>query len=223
MAIPWEVGGNKDKNMKLTVRQKAIIYGLILGDGYIQKTGQKNARLRLEHSIKQKKYIEWKYQELRNIFSNKPKRVERIHPLSRKKYIYLRLQSHSSPFFGRLYKIFYTDGKKHIPEDIHTIIKHPLTLAVWYMDDGYYYKRDKSAHIYLPLLNKENMQKLLKALHNEHKLSPKYYCRPDKKGCQLNFTGEQLKTLVRIVKPYILPEFNYKIPLDPVTTEDENR
>ena len=40
--------------IKLSLTQKQILYGTILGDGYLQKTGEKNARLRLEHGEKQK-------------------------------------------------------------------------------------------------------------------------------------------------------------------------
>ena len=72
--------------MKLTKRQKQIIFGLLLGDAYLQKTGKKNARLRLEHSEKQIAYINWKYEKLSNIFQHKPKKISRKHPIT-KKYI----------------------------------------------------------------------------------------------------------------------------------------
>jgi hypothetical protein len=35
-------------------RQKAILLGMVLGDCYLQKTGEKNSRIRLEHS-----YFRW--------------------------------------------------------------------------------------------------------------------------------------------------------------------
>src|SRR3990167_10219321 len=53
-AIPWEVGG-------MTNKQKSVILGSILGDGFLQQTGKNNARLRLEHGLKQKEYLIWKY------------------------------------------------------------------------------------------------------------------------------------------------------------------
>ena len=58
----------------ITKRQYEIILGTIMGDGYIQMTGKKNARLRFEHSEKQKDYINWKWQELKNWMQDKPKK-----------------------------------------------------------------------------------------------------------------------------------------------------
>ena len=55
--------------MKLSKRQNAIIVGSILGDAYVQATGQKNARLRYEHGGKQKSYLFWKVKELQPLFS----------------------------------------------------------------------------------------------------------------------------------------------------------
>jgi hypothetical protein len=57
-------------------KQREILIGTILGDGYLQKTGKRNARLKLEHSEKQKDYIFWKYEELKNLMQDRPKRIE---------------------------------------------------------------------------------------------------------------------------------------------------
>lgn len=202
--------------MKLSIRQKNIVYGSVLGDAYLQKTGKNNARLRLEHSTKQKDYVDWKYNQLKNLFQAKPKKIERIHPKSKQKYYYLRLQSHSSPFFGKLRQQLYnTAGKRQIPKEISELLKSNLTLAVWYMDDGYYYQRDKSAHIYLPKLNPDEIKLLINVLASNYNLKPKWYCRPDRESCQLNFTGQEKNKLFRLVKPYIIPSLKYKLPLTP--------
>ncbi len=202
--------------MKLTNRQRNILIGLVLGDAYLQKTGKKNARLRLEHSLKQADYINWKYEQLINIFQTKPKKIERIHPQIKQKYCYLRLQSHSSPIFGKLRKKLYDEsGKRIIPEDIHKLLKSRLTLAVWYMDNGYYSKRDKSVHICLPPLKVKEIKYLINALSENFGLRPKWYYRPDGKGCQLNFTGKQKDLLFRIIRPSIIPSLSYKLSLTP--------
>ena len=205
----------KNETMKITKKQKTIIYGLILGDGYLQKTGKKNSRLRLEHSAKQKDYILWKYNQLKNIFADKPKKIVRTHPSNGKQYSYYRLQSNSSPLFGKLQKLFYKNGKKIIPDNIEKNLNFGLTLAVWFMDDGYYYQRDKSAHIYLPQISKSDQNKLLKCLKNNFQLSGKIYCRPDKKSCQVNFTGKDKEKLFKIINPYVISSLKYKLPLTP--------
>ncbi len=208
--------------MKLSIKQKDILYGLILGDGYLQKTGQKNARLRLEHSHKQENYINWKFEELKNLFSSRPKRIERLHPISKKKYIYYRLQSNSSSLIGKLQGMFYQHNKRVIPEKISNLLKSPLTLAVWYMDDGYYYKRDKSAHIYLPKYQPAELELLRRTLASNFGIKTKFYCRPDKKSCQINIIGEEKEKFFSLISPHIIKSLRYKITPDPVTTESEN-
>ena len=191
-----------------------IIYGLVLGDAYLQPTGKNNARLRIEHSLKQKDYINWKYEQLENLFQTKPRRIDRYHPKAKKIYSYLRLQSHASPLLGELRKKLYgQDNKRQIIGAIDKLLKARITLAVWYMDDGYYYKRDKSAHIYLPELKEEEIVRLIRALEVNFGLESNWYCRPDRKSCQLNFTGRQKDKLIEIIKPYIIPSLRYKLPL----------
>lgn len=198
-----------------------IIYGLVLGDGFLQKTGLKNARLRLEHSAKQREYMDWIFQSLSNLFETKPKPLSRQHPKTKQIYHYYRLQSHSSPVFGKLRRQFYYDNQKIIPENINKLLSSRLTLAVWYMDDGYYYRRDKSAHIYLSRLDHFSRQRLLKCLKDNFSLLAKIYCRPDRRACQLNFSGPNKDKLFELVRPYMIPMFNYKLPSNPVSTKSE--
>ncbi len=199
-------------------RQKEIIIGTLLGDGYLQATGKKNARLKLEHSEKQKDYIFWKWEELKNLMQDKPKRIERYNPKWRKTYTYYRCQSHSMPLLGKLRRLFYDEkGKKRVPEKISMLLKAPLSLAVWYMDDGHYYRRDKVAYIYLPKYGEEELQRLTEALEKNFGLKPKVVW---KKGYPvLYFPREETERLMSIIKPWV-PEFmKYKTSPDPVTTE----
>ena len=98
----------------MTSNQKAIVIGSILGDGFLQKTGKNNARLRLEHSLKQKEYLLWKYQILNNYFQSKPQVLKRDNIKFGKTYEYIRAQSYSGVEFGKFHKLFYPEGKKVI-------------------------------------------------------------------------------------------------------------
>lgn len=201
--------------MKLSKTQKEIVYGLVLGDAYLQPTGKQNARLRLEHSAKQKEYMDWLFQELKDLFAKPPDFIQRVHPQTRRMNSYVRLQSHSSPWFGKLRKIFYDQkAKKHIPEKFEKILSG-RTLAIWYMDDGYYYKRDKSAHIYLPIYTSAEIERLKRAFKKRFSITAKIYCRPDRKSCQLTINGYDIKRFRLIIEPYIIPSMRYKIPLTP--------
>lgn len=74
--------------ISLSKDQKSILFGITLGDGYLQSTGKNNARLRLEHSYKQKEYLFWKVEKLHQLFQGKPVYLERVHPLTKKTYKY---------------------------------------------------------------------------------------------------------------------------------------
>lgn len=206
--IPWEVGRNTRNMINLTKRQKDILIGTILGDAYLQKTGQKNARLRLEHGAKQKEYIMWKVGELGNLFQGKPKSLERIHPVTKKTYSYWRHQSQSTPYLGKLRKIFYPEGRKTIPNNLEKYMSW-LMLATWYMDDGYYYQKDGCGYIYLGNVSKEEANIVNKAI-NKMGIDNRIYSK--KKGYAIYFPVSQMTILSKKIKKYIIPSLMYKIP-----------
>lgn len=59
----------------LTQLQKSVIVGSLLGDGYIRiMLGRKDAFLEINHSIKAKEYVDWKYSVLKNICKSSPQK-----------------------------------------------------------------------------------------------------------------------------------------------------
>lgn len=209
LGIPWEVRRNYYYVMKLSAIQKDILVGTILGDAYLQKTGEKNARLRLEHGADQKEYLFWKVTNLQQFFQGKPKYLERVHPITKRRYRYWRHQSQSTPYFGKLQKIFYQNGKKIIPEKIIRLLT-PLSLAVWYMDDGYYYARDRCAYLYLGNVRKEEAEYAAAAINKKFGVGVRVLSK--KKGFALYFSSRETPQLSAIIRDYILPQFNYKLP-----------
>lgn len=191
-------------------KQKEILIGSVLGDGFLQATGKKNARLRLEHSTKQKFYIEWKHEVLKNFMQAPPKRIERFNPVWQRTYVYYRCQTHATPYLGKLRRLFYDGNRKVIPGNIQSLLKAPQSLAVWYMDDGSLYLRDKMAEIYLPAYNEQDLQRLKDALNVNFDLQPKIKIKK-KKYSILSFNVLQTKRLIEITRSYILPGFGYKI------------
>lgn len=195
--------------MKLSSVQRDILVGTILGDAYVQKTGERNARLRLEHGADQKEYLFWKVKNLQQFFQGRPKYLERVHPSSKRTYQYWRHQSQSMPFLGKLRKIFYRDGKKIIPEDIMKWLT-PRSVAVWYMDDGYYYQRDRCSYLYLGNVTKAEAERAGLALKTKFDVLVRVLSK--KKGFALYFSPRETIKLASTVRRYILPEFNYKLP-----------
>ncbi|MCD6220352.1 hypothetical protein J7K43_08230 [Candidatus Calescamantes bacterium] len=195
--------------ISLSREQKSILFGIILGDGYLQKTGKKNARLRLEHGGRQKEYLLWKVKKLGKLFQGKPKYLERVHPISKRKYSYWRHQSQSTPYLGKLRRIFYPDGKKRIPEDLEKYLT-PMTLAVWYMDDGYYYSRDRCSYLYLGNVSEKEAEIVVQVLARKFNIEGQV--KRKKKGYAIYFSPKETQKLKNVIKDYILAQFNYKLP-----------
>lgn len=128
----WQYRGKFRKpfiyKMNLYIQQ--IVYGCILGDGYITKSGC----LQIEQSAKQKEYVYWKYEQLKSIVSSEPKKVIRYDKRTQRTYVSYRFYTRA--LFKQLRKEFYPIKKKVIPFTIQNYLKAPVTLAVWYMDDG---------------------------------------------------------------------------------------
>lgn len=195
--------------LSLSKEQKSILFGIILGDGYLQKTGKKNARLHLEHGKDQKQYLLWKIRKLKRFFQGKPKYLERIHPISKKKYCYWRHQSQSTPYIGKLRKMFYPDGKKKIPDNLEKYLTS-LTLAVWYMDDGYYYLRDRCSYLYLGNVTEKEAKIVTRVLLEKFNITARI--KQKKKGYAIYFSPKETQELKNIIKGYMISFFNYKLP-----------
>lgn len=183
---------------------------MILGDAYLQKTGKKNAQLRLEQGVRQKDYLFWKVKKFPKLFQGKPKYLERKHPLSGEIYKYWRHQSNSTPELGRWRTIFYPDGKKHIPNDLKNLLKDFLSLAVWYMDDGYYYNRDKISYLYLGRVSKKEAKTAKVVFEKNFEIFPEILDK-NQKGFALYFSPSETIKFHKKIEKFILPLFDYKI------------
>lgn len=117
--------------------QESILYGSMLGDANIHLGRNGTARYKETHSLKQKKYLEWKGSILGGYVSNRGVKqcFGKIWHDGREMYSVLLL-SYYHVNFRKIYDWFYDEnGVKHLPENFEEMI-NPLSAAVWYMDDG---------------------------------------------------------------------------------------
>lgn len=205
--------------MKLTDRQREILYGTLLGDGYITKLNYGYAiyyRFEVEHTIKDKGYVDWLYDELSIIFNNRARTRHRHSNLGQR-----GIRSTSLSLYSKMHEVFRSLREEIYPEGRKTISQRwlnkltPLSLAVWYMDDGTYH------------INKNTIEI---ATHSfslaEHHLMQQYYKqvwdidvaisqsnRGQRKQYYLYFPRDEAAKLLSMIHPYILPCMQRKLPL----------
>lgn len=127
------------KSLKLTRYQRELIVGKLLGDGHLETSDRgRTYRLKIEHSIRQKSYVDWLYAQMKEWVraAPKPRRVKSgfSYRDGRGTMLYgFQTYSHGAlRFYGQQ---FYGGGRKRIPPLIKKLLT-PIAVALWYLDDG---------------------------------------------------------------------------------------
>jgi len=121
-------------------RQHSIIVGTTLGDGHLQLAqNQKSARLRCMHRRAQAPYVDWQFNELKSLCNGvKPPYATEHHGFPMYE-AYTKYSPELKPYHTTFYQPNRFDKPKYrksIPDELPLILKDPLSLMVWYLDDG---------------------------------------------------------------------------------------
>lgn len=183
----------------LTKREKSIIVGSILGDGYLRIVpGRRNALFEINSSIKEREYVDWKYQVLKRIVITLPRQRK-----GRGKRIAYRFSTQQHPDLTEIYKRFYRNGRKVIPE----FKLNPLILAVWFMDDGS--KSYKTYYLNTQGLDYLFQKRLIKILKDQYKIEGSL--NRDRKYYRIRIKTKSAPRLKKIIGPYVVPRMRYKL------------
>lgn len=202
----WERYGLK----QFTKEQKEYLYGSLLGDGRLDKTRKRYPHLAVGHSFKQKEYIKWKYEIWKQITPGNIREV-RMKSESGKIYRAYQFTTAAHPDFLEFYNFFYKNNKKRITKEILNELT-PFSIAVWYMDDGYYKKSRGRAYLCTyGFTYKEHllMQNYFKKVWNLSSNIGK-----PKGKIHIYFNTENTIKFFEIIKDYLIPYFDYKIDPD---------
>jgi len=199
---------NYKKELKLTQRQRQIIVGKLLGDGHLEsQNNERTYRLKVEHSLKQKEYVDWFYQEFKDWILSKPKKKEQI--VKGKLYHKYWVNTLSCGSFRFYAQQFYKDKKKVVPKLIHRWLT-PLSLAVWFMDDGSIKSKNHRARIINTQgFEKREILRLIKTLNDKFGLQCKL--RKQKEGYQIMILAESADEFAKIIKSHLHSSMKYKI------------
>ncbi len=189
------------KICKPTKRQLEVIYGSLFGDGHLARRHSKyqNSEFEVGHCIKQKEYVEWKYDILKSLCNS---------GVHRRKNLY-RMRTFSHPVFTSLRDIWYDHkSKKRINKAILERIT-PLTLAVWYMDDGSIAKKSGTITLHTCCFSASEHILIIKYLKKKFGIDS--YVRWASGYRNLIIALNSRQHFINIIKKYIHPSLNYKI------------
>lgn len=185
--------------------QDSLIIGKILGDGHIETANNKTFRLKIEHSIKQKEYVDWMYEKLKD-FSSAPPKIKAKTPNN--SYWFNTRYSGNLRFYAQQ---FYKDDIKIIPKIIHKLIT-PLSLAIWFMDDGLFKSNRHKTFIIHSLGYKKNELKLIiKLLEDKFNIKSTLHKQYDK--WRIYIKSESADNFRNLIEPYIIDSMRYKLGL----------
>ena len=179
--------------------QRQIIVGTLLGDGSMRRS-RTNALLEINHSVRQRTYVDWKYDNLAGFVLTPPK--ERPGNGGRIAY---RFVTKSHPELTLIYRSFYGEKGKRVPTELELT---PLTMAVWFMDDGS--KSRRAVYLNTQQFDLVSQERLLGMLSAQWGVQGSLH--RDKEYRRIWVRVESATTFVELIDPFVLPEFKYKLP-----------
>ena len=186
--------------------QKSVLIGTILGDGcFTENFGKKHYRLQIEQGNNRKEYVFWFYGIFKNWILSPPKYLR-----ERRSW---RFKTISHPEITEFHEKFYRNRRKIIPPDIGKLLFHPISLAVWFMDDGAG-RSDCRSYTFSTHSFSEQDNKLLVSVL-EKNFGVKSVIHWDGKGYRIYIPAKESEKFENIILPYILPSMKYKFPLTP--------
>ena len=197
-----------------------ILVGLLLGDGSLEFNGYRGTRLQIKQSAKKREYVEWLFDEFAEIVRTPPQ--ERTD--TKQWYFGTRYLAELT----ELRRIFYHNNRKVVPDIIIDLLVSPISLAVWFMDDGALDYRIKSHYSFSLSTDSFTVQEVtrLKDLLKFRFGITASVQTPSSRGTRypkIYIGKDGREQFLRLVRPYVLSCFFYKLPpfsqLDPSETE----
>jgi hypothetical protein len=189
----------------------SLLAGIILGDAHLRSLTKRENKssLEIKQEFKKLSYVKWLHQQFECIGVNP------ILPRSDAKG--WRFSSKPSLLLGEYRKKFYPKGKKIVPKDLEKVLVSPIGLAIWYMDDGTLDQRRRyhcnsifSTHGFT-FKDCQNLKKFIKNNFGIYSSVHKSTIR-GKKYWRLYILSKSMDDFKKIISPWILPIFEYKLP-----------
>ena len=188
---------------------KHVALDSILGDGYLTPVNRKGSRLWIKYDDKSFEYLQWMRELLKPFGVGEIKKKKGYH-----QHYFL---TEGSRCLAELYSLFYGKrGVKRVPEKIFELFHSPLTLAVWYMDDGnldWRRKYHNTPTIATYCFTQGDCIRLADVLLKNFGIFTRVHqsTMRGKVYFRLYIEAKSTERFFEIVSPYIHPSFTYKL------------
>jgi recombination protein RecA len=210
---------------RLNDLQREIIRGSLMGDGNLspsRHTESMGVRFRLGHGLKQEAYLKWKAR----FFENVPHTF-----YADKKSVKLDLTPLPELYGMRV--AMYKNGKKVLSSDFLAALT-PLSLAIWYQDDGHLDIRNKAGDkgridIVVQAMAPESRGALKSLLKERYGIDTRLHGRGARKQATFSFNQPNTEKFLQLIRFFVHPSMQYKMlphyrrPLAITPTFDESR
>ena len=192
--------------------QLDVIIGSLLGDARLEcrsegKRYPVSARLRIHQGEKQKDYVFWKYEKLKNLVLKGPRRIKAGYDIRRKKDWYSwYLHTKTLEEFGPLHHYFYRGSEKVLPDNIEELLT-PRAMVVWFMDDGS--NTGKSYTINTHCFSMNDQARIVRILNEKFGVSATVL--KDRTKFKIRIGRQEYQKFNQVIEPHIIPSMNYKI------------
>jgi len=194
----------------LSNRTKEIVLGSLLGDGSLKiHEPYRNARFSFRHSVGQETYFDWKKNQLNEISSQKCAWLQKADSKSYSRKAKFRFQSLALESLSELFDLTSKKGRLRVRRKWLNMLS-PLSLAIWWMDDGSIISNGRKGVICTDGFNEKAVKTLAKYLQTVWNV--KAHVATVKKpqdGKKENYfrlwlrSTEELKKFLRIILPHI--------------------
>ena len=187
----------------LTSRQQEVLVGTLLGDGCLAQHGRFH-RLHVKHQIAQRSLVEFKRETFRDFVTMKVHEFDQR--LGNGRYPCAQFATRTSLVFSEWHNRFYRGRTKIVPCRIEDWLT-PLSMAVWFMDDGGadYAGLNLQTHSF----GFDEVELLVVTMAERFDIRSR--TRTNKGGWIIYIPASQVGSLRSIIDQYVLPELRYKL------------
>jgi LAGLIDADG DNA endonuclease family len=194
--------------MQLTQRCEQVVVGTILGDGCLERNGS-NVRLRIDHGVAQRALVEWKFHELKELSPSLPRLVRRIDVRTGRIHSNYRFTTATVEALNRYFLQFYGGRLKFVPDCIHQLLHSPLSLAVWYMDDGGRRRDCRSGYLNTNAFSASEVAVLRQCLQNNYGIRSATHFAAGKP--RIYIPKAHFGAFCDVIRPHVIQEMSYKL------------